>query len=103
MQTFNTVLAVLITPMMFLSGLMFPISAMPGWMASLTLVNPLTYAVDAMRHTITHHQGGSPSSAISSPVSWGQWPVPPLLEVVVVAVFCAVALAVASHRFSRTN
>jgi ABC-2 type transport system permease protein len=102
-QTFNTVLTVLITPMMFLSGLMFPISAMPRWMAMLTLANPLTYAVDAMRHTLVRHQPGPPYSALFAPVAWGGWQVPPQFEVALVGLFSAVTLAVASHRFSRTN
>ncbi|WP_243788714.1 ABC transporter permease [Saccharopolyspora gloriosae] len=101
MQTFNTVLTVLITPLMFLSGLMFPISAMPAWMASLTLVNPLTYIVDAMRHTILDRLGEAPSSVIFAPVHWGQWEVPPAVELGLVLGFAVVALTIAAQRFAR--
>ena len=31
-------------PMPFLSGAMFPLSGLPKWPQGLTLVNPLTYA-----------------------------------------------------------
>lgn len=102
-QTFNTVLSVLITPLMFLSGMMFPISAMPGWMAALTLANPLTYVVDAMRHTITSALGGAPGSALFTPVTWGSWPVPPLVEVAVAVVFTIAALLIAAQRFTRRD
>ncbi|GAB2684546.1 hypothetical protein GCM10027271_53530 [Saccharopolyspora gloriosae] len=102
-QTFNTVLSVLITPLVFLSGMMFPISAMPGWMASLTLVNPLTYAVDAMRHTILGQLGAPQSTLIFTPVEWGGTPVPPLVEMAVVLAFSALALVVIGRRFARTG
>jgi ABC-2 type transport system permease protein len=36
-------------PMFFLSGAMFPLQNLPGWMMVLTKLNPMTYAVDAMR------------------------------------------------------
>lgn len=103
LQTFNTVLGVLITPLIFLSGMMFPISAMPGWMATATLANPLTYAVDAMRRTVTARLATGPPSTLSEPVAWGSWHLPLLLEVGLVATFTAVALAVASRRFARVG
>lgn len=102
-QTFNTVLSVLVTPMMFLSGMMFPISAMPGWMASLTLLNPLTYAVDAMRHTILGQLGAPQSVLIFAPVEWGGWTVPAALEVALVLLFSLVALPLIGRRFARTG
>jgi len=40
----------LIMPMMFLSGSLFPISGLPAWLAVLTRLNPLTYVVQPMRH-----------------------------------------------------
>jgi ABC-2 type transport system permease protein len=101
MQTFNTVLTVLITPLIFFSGLMFPIKAMPTWMAAVTLANPLTYAIDAMRRTITACLHARPHQALSEPVAWGSWHPPVLLEVGMVAAFTAVALVVAGRRFSR--
>jgi ABC-2 type transport system permease protein len=103
LQTFNTVLTVLITPVMFLSGLMFPISAMPGWMAALARVNPLTYAVDAMRRTITARLATGPPSALAEPVSWAGWHPPVLLELALVAAVTAAALAAATRRFARVD
>ena len=40
----------LIMPMMFLSGSLFPIAGLPVWLAVLTRLNPLTYVVQPMRH-----------------------------------------------------
>nr|QDF63340.1 KyaH [Saccharopolyspora sp.]QDF63350.1 KyaH [Saccharopolyspora sp.] len=102
-QTFNTVLSVLITPLVFLSGMMFPISAMPGWMVALTVVNPLTYAVDAMRHAVLGRLGQEHSSVIFSPVEWAGWEVPPPVEIAVVLGFSVLALIAISRRFARTG
>ena len=45
----------LIMPMMFLSGSLFPISGLPEWLAVLTRLNPLTYVVQPMRHLVLDH------------------------------------------------
>jgi ABC-2 type transport system permease protein len=36
-------------PLMFLSGIFFPRSSMPGWLQSITQYSPLTYVSDALR------------------------------------------------------
>ncbi len=36
-------------PLMFLSGIFFPRSVMPGWLQSITKYSPLTYVSDALR------------------------------------------------------
>ncbi len=38
-----------IIPMWFLSGGLYPLESMPSWMRPLAVVDPLTYATDAMR------------------------------------------------------
>ncbi|MDA0566907.1 ABC transporter permease [Streptomonospora sp. S1-112] len=102
-QTFHTVLGVLMTPLLFLSGMMFPLSAMPGWMAAVALANPLTYAVDAQRRTIAAVGGADPaeSAAFLSTVEWGGWQPPVALELLLVAACTAAALAWTSRRFAR--
>ncbi len=102
-RTFTTVLSVLMTPLIFLSGLMFPISAMPAWMSWLTVVNPLTYAVDAMRRTVVAYRPVRSSSALFQPVNWGGRHPQPLLELTLVAVFALTALLIAARRFARTG
>jgi len=42
------------TPLIFLSGALVPIQAMPGWMRLLARLNPMTYAIDAVRALILH-------------------------------------------------
>ena len=38
-------------PMFLLSGALYPVSELPTWLGVLTRIDPLTYAVDAMRCT----------------------------------------------------
>jgi len=102
-RTFTTVLSVLMTPLIFLSGLMFPVAALPGWMSWLALADPLTYAVDAMRAAIGAYQRPHRASALFEPVSWGGLHPAPALELTVVAAFTVVALLVAARRFARTG
>lgn len=51
-ENFGVIMNVLIFPMFFLSGAFFPLTAVPGWMAAISKINPLTYGVDAMRQII---------------------------------------------------
>ena len=44
-------------PMMFLSGIFFPLAFMPSWMQTVAWFLPLTYLGDALRQTMI---GGSP-------------------------------------------
>ncbi len=98
-RTFTTVLSVLMTPLIFLSGLMFPIAAMPRWMSVLALADPLTYAVDAMRATIGAYAPARGSATLLG--ARGGLGLAPPLELAVVAAFTVLALAVAARRFSR--
>lgn len=44
-------------PMMFLSGVFFPISSMPDWMRPIMAVMPLRYGVDALREPMLYGNG----------------------------------------------
>lgn len=48
-QGFHAVMNVLLFPMWILSGALFPIKNSAGWIQWIMLLNPLTYAVDAVR------------------------------------------------------
>ncbi len=49
MEGFPMIMNLLLMPMFFLSGAMFPLQGLPGWMTFLTKINPLTYGVDMLR------------------------------------------------------
>lgn len=44
-------------PMMFLSGVFFPIDSMPDWMRPIMAVMPLRYGVEALRETMLYGRG----------------------------------------------
>ena len=44
-------------PMMFLSGVFFPLGAMPDWLQPLIRIMPLKYAVDALREQMLYGRG----------------------------------------------
>jgi len=48
-EGFQSVMNLIIMPMFFLSGALFPIEKMPGWMTPLVAINPATYGVDMLR------------------------------------------------------
>ncbi|MFC4560748.1 ABC transporter permease [Nocardiopsis mangrovi] len=102
-QTFNTVLSVVMTPLLFLSGVVFPVASMPAWMAPIALANPLTYAVDAMRRTIGDRLAAPPGGALSDPVAWGSYHPSVALELGLVVGFSVAALALAARRFARPD
>ncbi len=47
--TFFAVTGFLMLPLLFLSNAFVPVDAMPAWMEAVARVNPLTYAIEAMR------------------------------------------------------
>ncbi len=49
MEAFPIIMNFVLLPMFFLSGAMFPLQNLPGWMKFLTKINPMSYAVDAVR------------------------------------------------------
>ncbi|MGD6933424.1 MAG: ABC transporter permease [Candidatus Bathyarchaeia archaeon] len=48
-ETASMILMAIMFPMMFLSGIFFPVKMMPGFMQTISSFLPLTYASDAMR------------------------------------------------------
>ncbi len=105
MQTFMAMTQLVLMPMLFLSGAMFPLSNLPTWLHVLTRINPLTYAVDPMRRAVFAHLSVPPPllARLSPGVTWGGWTVPVVLELLVVAAMGAVLLAFAVVEFSRTE
>ena len=48
-QGFQLVVQLIIFPLIFLSGVFFPVNNVPAWLEIASKLNPLTYAVDAVR------------------------------------------------------
>jgi ABC-2 type transport system permease protein len=103
MQSFMALTQMVILPMYFISGAMFPVSGLPGWLNVLNRIDPLTYAVDPMRRAVFAHLDISAAArhALDPGVTWFGWRVPGLLEAAMVAVIGLVMLAIAIAEFSR--
>lgn len=48
-QGFQVVVQIIVFPMLFVSGVFFPVNNVPMWLEVLSKINPLTYGVDAVR------------------------------------------------------
>jgi len=104
-ESFQVVMQLFVMPLFFLSGAVFPLTSLPGWLTVLTKVDPLTYAVDAMRRTVFAHIH-APAAAVSrlAPgVTWNGYRLPTLLELAIVAAIGSVMLALAINRFAKTE
>lgn len=53
MQGFQLIMNFLVMPLFFLSGSLFPLEGIPGPIAVISRLDPLTYGVDALRGTLT--------------------------------------------------
>jgi ABC-2 type transport system permease protein len=105
MQSFMALTQMLVMPMFFISGALFPVAALPVWLTILNRIDPLTYAVDPMRRAVFAHLDISPAAraALDPGVTWFGWRVPGLVEAGVVALLGALMLGIAIWEFSRAE
>jgi len=104
-QTFTWVMQLVVFPTVFVSGALFPVAGLPGWLEVLNRLNPLTYAVDPMRHLVFSHLDVSEAArrTLDPGVTWFGWQVPPLLEVGMVLLLGLGMIRLAAWRFARTG
>lgn len=90
---------------MFLSGCAVPAVGAPTWLAVLTLLNPMTYAVEPMRSVVFDqlHVDLATRATLDPGIFWNGWQVPVGLQVVLVIAASVVFLAAAVTRFARTE
>jgi ABC-2 type transport system permease protein len=105
MQSFMGVMQMVVTPMFFISGALFPVSGLPGWLTVLNRIDPLTYAVDPIRRIVFNHLHLNPlaRAALDPGVHWWSYRVPTLVETAVIIVLGLVMLGVAIWEFSATE
>jgi ABC-2 type transport system permease protein len=102
-QSYMALTQMLILPLFFLSGAMFPVGGLPAWLAVLNRIDPLTYAVEPMRSVVFSHLSMSPvaRARLDPGITWGGWVVPPLLCAVVVLGLGLLMMFVAIIEFDR--
>jgi ABC-2 type transport system permease protein len=105
MQAFMALTQMLVMPLFFLSGALYPLNGLPAWLTVLTRFDPLTYIVSPMRHAVFSSLKVSPRAAafLSPGVSWDGWEVPIGLSLGIVALMGAVLLGIAIAEFRRTE
>jgi ABC-2 type transport system permease protein len=105
MQTFMGVTQMLVMPMFFISGALFPVANLPTWLEVLNRIDPLTYAVDPMRRLVFSHIDASDTArrALDSGVSWWGWHVPALLEAAIVVALGLLMLTIAIWEFHASD
>ena len=105
MQSFMALNMLMVMPMYFLSGSMFPSRNLPTWLTVLNRADPLTYAVDPLRRLVFDHLHvpAAVRAKLDAGVSWDGWHVPTLLEVGVVAAMGVIMLSIAIFAFSRSE
>ncbi len=89
---FNIIMNFLVMPMFFLSGAMYPVTAMPEVLRQLTHLNPLTYGIDAFKHVLL--RGAEPPLGPEFPL---------VLDLGVVAGAAAVMITLAALSFRRKD
>ena len=102
-QAFMALTQMLVMPLFFLSGALYPLHGLPGWLSVLTRLDPLTYVVYPMRHAVFTHLSLPPSAvqALSPGLTWGGWVVPIGVCLGIVAVMGLAMMAVAIVTFSK--
>jgi len=85
MEGFNFIMSLVIMPMFFTSGALFPLTSAPDWLRGFSYVNPLTYGVDILRWGTF----GEASSLL-----------PIYIEFIILALFAAAMIVACSYTFN---
>ncbi len=95
MEAFQAVMQMLMFPMMFLSGVFFPMQGLPVWMNILVKVNPATYGIAPIRQVVLGALPDSPFNINLLGHNMSLWD-----NVIVLAVFGTVMILLAMWSFS---
>ncbi len=93
MEGFQALMNVLIMPMVFLSGVFFPVRDLPIWLGIVVRINPITYGVDAIRQVILG-EAAPPLLMFGEPMSVTQ-------DILAVTLFGAVMVGLGIWSFSH--
>jgi ABC-2 type transport system permease protein len=102
MQAFQTVMTFLVLPMFFLSGALFPLRNLPGWMTVLTRLDPVAYGMAPIRDVVLDG-AGVPAAVLEglTAITIGSYTMPVLFDVAVLLAFGAVFLGMAMRMLRR--
>ncbi len=86
MQGFGMIMNMVIFPLFFLSGALFPIDGLPSWITAISYADPLTYGVDGLRGALI-----------------GASTFPLLIDIAVLIGFSIVMVALGSYLFDKSD
>jgi len=102
LQGFQVVMNFLMMPMFFLSGALFPLTNLPGWMTVLTRLDPASYGIDPLRRVVLSESApGALVERFALTINNHALPIP--LEAGVMLAFGAVMLGIAVMMFQRRD
>jgi ABC-2 type transport system permease protein len=90
LENYAVMMNVVIFPMYFISGALYPFAMLPDALRAAALVNPFTYGVDLVKHAMPYAHGAF--GAPELPLAW---------DLAAVAGLVAIAASVACVRFSQ--
>jgi ABC-2 type transport system permease protein len=101
-QSFMGVMQMIVTPMFFISGALFPSGDLPGWLSLLNRLDPITYAVTPMRTLVFNNLdlSAEASHTLNPPITWFGWEVPIALQVFMIFALGMVMLGIAIAEFN---
>jgi ABC-2 type transport system permease protein len=104
-QAFMALTQMLVMPLFFLSGALYPLRGLPGWLTVLTRLDPLTYIVYPMRYAVFSHLTlpRQATELLSPSLTWFGWTVPVGLSLGMVALMGAALLTIAILEFQKTE
>jgi ABC-2 type transport system permease protein len=104
-QAFMALTQMLVMPLFFLSGALYPLHGLPAWLTVLTRLDPLTYIVYPMRHAVFSHLTLPPQATelLSPSLTWFGWTVPVALSLGMVALMGVALLTIAILEFQKTE
>jgi ABC-2 type transport system permease protein len=104
-QAFMALTQMLVMPLFFLSGALYPLTGLPAWLSVLTRIDPLTYVVGPMRHAVFSHLDIPTvyKEHLSPGITWLGWPVPIALSLGIVAAMGLGMMAIAIAEFRKTE
>jgi ABC-2 type transport system permease protein len=104
-QSFMALTQMLVLPLFFLSGALYPLNGLPSWLSVLTRIDPLTYIIGPMRHAVFSHLDIPQEyiQRVAPGITWGNWVVPIGLSLAIVAVMGFTMMSIAIAEFSTTE
>jgi len=91
---FNVIMNLLVMPLFFLSGAIYPVNLLPSWLRFLSRCNPLTYGIDAFKNVLLPRAGIQGHGSLGAEFPLG-------LDILVVAFFSLVMISLAVASFRR--